>query len=103
MLYYHQMVDSVGRAIEREMFLLLLGQKLRELRERAGLSQKDAARAMKGGRGVRQQVVSRLEQGLGGAPSILAVLDYLRSCGAGIGGLWGRVRACAARSSVFCS
>ncbi|MFO7650134.1 MAG: helix-turn-helix transcriptional regulator [bacterium] len=94
------MADTAGRAIEREMFLLLLGQKLRELRERAGLSQKDAARAIKGGRGVRQQVVSRLEQGLGGAPSIIAVLDYLRSCGAGIDDLGDLLYAYTARAST---
>lgn len=93
------MADTAGRAIERELFLLLLGQKLRELRERAGLSQKDAAREMKGGRGVRQQVVSRLEQGLGGAPSILAVLDYLRSCGAGVEDLGDLLSAYTARTS----
>jgi transcriptional regulator with XRE-family HTH domain len=93
------MADSAGRAIERELFLLLLGQKLREARERAGLTQGELARAMRGEGRACQQVVSRLEQGLGGAPSIIAVLDYLRVCGAGFDSLGDLLYAYTARAS----
>jgi transcriptional regulator with XRE-family HTH domain len=71
-------------ALGREVFLIVLGQRLRSERERAGLTQGEVARTLSGKSGTRQQVVSRLEQGLGGAPSILLVLDYLRACGTGL-------------------
>jgi transcriptional regulator with XRE-family HTH domain len=71
-------------SLGREVFLVVLGQRLRAARERAGLTQGALARSLSGKSGTKQQVVSRLEQGLGGAPSILLVLDYLRACGAGL-------------------
>ncbi len=86
MLYFAEMRDSTGSALAREVFLLLLGQRLARARERAGLSQTELARLLAGGRAT-QQAVSRLESGRGGAPSIITVLEYLRVCGAGVGEL----------------
>lgn len=64
-------------------FPAALGQRLRGLRQKAGLSQDALARAM--GREGRNagSFVSRLEQGKRKFPTLALVADYLRACRAG--------------------
>ncbi len=62
-----------------------LGQRLRDLRLKAGLTQPELAQAMgRTGRG-RANIVSRMENGTVRFPSLGLVADFLRGCRAGFG------------------
>ncbi len=72
----------MGRRYVQDSFYFpqALGERLRELRLRAGLTQKElasmAGREFRGG----QAMVSRLERGRIRSPSLRLVADFLRAC-----------------------
>jgi transcriptional regulator with XRE-family HTH domain len=63
----------------------VLGRRLAGIRREAGLTQAQLAARLRGTNRGWQQAVSRFEQGKAGQQSLFFILDYLRTCGKGLG------------------
>ncbi len=78
------MVSDASSSEIDKLFRRQLGERLRGLRKRAGLTQKEIARLMGRRPETTRVQIARLEAGKNPNPRLCFLLDYLRSCRAGI-------------------